>query len=236
MTDIKEKLPHEKTLDDITKKADMLNMYTSTLSLRAEDVIMTTKQKLIDSKGIDYLTTNKGHEEYGELGAQKAQELVLDEFKLDKNKFNDEELSDIVKMMYKTNKKTLTEFAREYGPKMHHGLFLENYLDKHINKLTQSTFKNHMNKYDPTHNPAIIDHIFEGKHTDYFKPELLDEIKSDRLKPEMWIAIQAWNKGKQPLGLDYLRQSDTWSMYLKEEHKESGNLKKYSSTNILKTE
>lgn len=219
MSDKKEKLPYEKALEDITKKANVLDSYIKILSFRTEDVIFNTKEKLIKEKGLDYLKTEEGHQEYGHLGAKRAQELVLEEFDLNKNNFNEEELSDIVKIMYKTNQKTLTDFAREYGPEVNHDKFTKNYLNKHLMNLQQSALSQHITKYDSSHNPAILDHICEGKHTDYFKTELLDEIKNDRLKGHVMDAIITWNNGGKPLGLDYFRNSDTWSLYLKEEHK-----------------
>jgi hypothetical protein len=241
MSEKKEKKlqPHEEVLKQFEERSELLKAYEFTLNHRGYQFIEQSRSELEEKLGSpektkEYLSTEKGQLEYATIAAKKIQEYIIKDFKIDKSKFTSSELEKITNKMYRVNEKKIGEFAREFGPEIDFSKYKAKFLEKHIKAVREEAINSFVMDYDSKHTPAVLNHITDGNLNEFFKNNLIDELKkNDPLhKAELWNAYQFWKKGANPVGLNYLSQTERLSFFLKDEHKPKDA---YSKTKDLYT-
>lgn len=219
MSGKKEKAPHEKVIDHIYSKDKAKDAYLFATKFEHEDVLHTAKSSIVDKMGskkaYSHLKTSKGQDEFGDVGAKRLEELALKKYGIDKSKVHEFDLSRLVENTYGVNKDILKEFIRNKGPEFDFADYREDFLDKHLKQIDSHITQNHVLNYDPEHTPAVLKHIGADK---YIRD--LDTLKDDRYKPLVASSVLNWNKGGKPLGKDYFKNNEAFSLFLKDQYKD----------------
>ena len=227
--------PHEEVLKKINDRSRLVEAYLITIKQRGRQFIDQTLDELEQKVGDpyklkEYLKTKEGSEEYAKIGAEKIQNYVMNDFKLDKSKFDESELEQITKIMYQFNQKLLSQFVMINKGEVDFSKYKEKFLEDHLKLVETHAGHNYVMDYDHEHTPDLINHFSKGKFDELFMKDVRDQFKKDEFKPHIWDAYKTWNNGANPLGVDYFKESEEWSLYLKNEHLKDEHEFEYNDT------
>lgn len=217
----KEKLPHEKTIDNVIKQVDAKDAYVWAHKFEHEQIINDAKKKIIDRLGAEkaykYLDSDIGKREYADLATKDVEARALKKLGLKKDNIKDIDLGLLVQGLYGINHATFLKLARKHGSKLDHALYAKDFLTEHLQQIDQYVTSNHIAKTIKTDEmPTILKHIGADR---YLKD--VTHFKDEQYKPLLIQMISGYKEaGNTPLGKDfYIYKDPNFNIHLKDQYK-----------------
>lgn len=217
MAEKKEKPAHEKIINKINSTQEKMAPYIWALKHEHDTMLSGTREQFINKMGADkayaHLKTSEGKREFSEVSFKKLQDLTVQRYGFDKNKLHEFDFSRAVENTYGLNKNALLEIANR-GPEFDFADYKSGFLNKYLEQVQSSIMQNHMLNFDSKEIPNIAKNIGMYKYLDN-----VNVLGDDAYKGSIAQAVLNWDKGKNPIGTNYIKQDPNLSTFLKKEYK-----------------
>ncbi len=217
MADKKEKPTYEKIMNDINSTQEKMTPYIWALKHEHDTMLSSTRDQFISKMGADkayeHLKTDKGKREFSDISFNMLQDLTVQRYGLDKSKIHEFDFSRAVESTYGLNKNATLEIANR-GPDFDFADYKSGFLNKHLEQVQSSITQNHLMNFDSKEIPNIAKKIGMGKYLDN-----VNILNDNAYKGSIAQAVINWDKGKNPIGVNYIKQDSALNTLLKKEYK-----------------